>query len=102
MLFGVGGLVMAAGGKACGWFALVHAWIASAPLMNVKSMLAGRQPGELGRDYQASGAIVKGHRPELPTGTSGTDRAYRGHSGRRLGCPYPCLKETCHRSDDHD
>ena len=53
MLFGVGRIVVPAGGEACGRFALIHPGPAVALVMNMKSVPSGRQPGELGRDDQA-------------------------------------------------
>jgi hypothetical protein len=50
MLFGVARIVMATGGKACGWFALIHPGTAVALLVNMKSVATWRQPRELGRD----------------------------------------------------
>jgi hypothetical protein len=50
MLFGVARIVMATGGKACGWFALIPPGTAVALIVNMKSVATWRQPGELGRD----------------------------------------------------
>jgi hypothetical protein len=42
--------------------ALIHPGPAVALVMNMKPVLSGRQPGELGSDHQAMGAVHKGHR----------------------------------------
>src|ERR1700739_3807696 len=57
MLFGVGRVVVAARGKACGRFALIQPRPAVALFMNMKPVLSGWQPRELRRDHQAAGAV---------------------------------------------
>ena len=44
MLFGVGRIVVPAGGEACGRFALIHPGPAVALIMNMKPVLSRRQP----------------------------------------------------------
>jgi hypothetical protein len=68
ILFGVGRIVVPAGGEACGRFALIHPGPAVALVMNMKPVLSRGQPRELRRDHQAIGAVRKGHCPNgLPT-----------------------------------
>src|SRR5215467_1846882 len=78
MPLGVGGIVVTAGGKACGRFALIHPRTTLALFMNMKTVLTRGQPGKLGRDHQAAGAVSEGHRPQVRAGAAGIDRVYRG------------------------
>lgn len=68
MLFGAGRIVVASGGEACCRYALIHPRPAIAPVMNMKPVLSGRQPGELRFDHQAplSAKVTVPKGPPIP------------------------------------